>query len=82
MMIGTPPPSFSALAAARGGGAAGRAGRGAGAGASADGGGGGGWAASARKEALVSIPSSAASRVPSRSCQNRCSCTSLYLHEW
>jgi hypothetical protein len=85
MMIGVPPSfSFGAgLPDAPAGGAAladltgaTKAG-GAGGGAAAGGAVGSGCTASARKEALVSMPSSSTSRVPRRSCQNRCSCTSL-----
>lgn len=40
---------------------------------------GSGTAGAARNDALVSMPNSSTSRVPSRSCQNCCSCTPLYL---
>lgn len=83
-MMGTPPVfSFTAGRGALTCGALGGRGTGA-AGATGSGGGRamagmGCGAASARKEAFVSIPSSSTSRVPRRSCQKRCSCTSLYL---
>lgn len=86
MMIGMPP-SFSL--GGRGGGiglclgacCGAACGGGAAAGGSATGIGIGiGCVTSARKDAFVSMPSSSTSLVPSRSCQKRCSCTSLYLH--
>jgi hypothetical protein len=83
-MIGTPP-SFSLgadlPAAAAGGAALAALGTGGGAACAAGGAGAGGsgCAGSARNEAFVSMPSSSTSRVPRRSCQKRCSWTSLYL---
>lgn len=85
MMIGIPPSFSLGRGAPAGGGLAGLAaatgtGGAAGGGAACGGmAGGRGCTASARKEAFVSMPSSSTSRVPSLSCQNFCSWTSLYL---